>query len=196
MTAGLNNRRIGVLALQGDFREHREALERLGADVSEVRKPEDLDAVDALVIPGGESTVISKLLDSSGLRPAIESRLAGDDLAVMGTCAGMIVSAQTVEGAVAGQRSLGAFQAEVVRNAIGPQKASCEVDIAVEGLIEPFRAIFIRPPAVASVGPGVEVLAEWQGSPVLCRQGRHLFATFHPELASDDRIHELFLERV
>lgn len=185
---------IGVLALQGDFREHREALQSLGVKVVEVRTPEDLDQVDALVLPGGESTAMSKLLDSSGLFDAIGKRLSNESLPTFGTCAGMILSAAEVLDGVAEQRQWGQFDAVVRRNGIGRQIASFEAAVVVKGLDTPMPGIFIRPPVVEKVGDDVEVLADWEGRPILCRQGSHLFATFHPELTNDARIHQLFLE--
>ena len=187
---------IGVLALQGDFRNHREVLEALGHRVVEVRLPEDLKDVDALVFPGGESTAISKLMSSSGLFQAIERRLHEGALPVFGTCAGMILSAEQVADGTPDQRSLGIFDAIVRRNGIGRQIASCEVDVPINGLDSTFRAVFIRPPVVEKIGPSVEVLGTWQGKPVLCAQGLHMFATFHPEVTGDSRIHQLFVERL
>jgi len=188
---------IGVLALQGDFREHREVLQRLGANVVEVRTPAQLEHVQGIVLPGGESTAISKLLVTSGLFDAISQRLRTDDgFGVLGTCAGVILSARNVLDGIADQRSFGVFDAEVRRNGVGPQRFSAEHPLTVAGFDSDFTAIFIRPPVIQSVGSGVDVLAEHDGYPVLCRQGIHMFATFHPELAADDRIHRLFLERL
>ncbi len=184
---------IGVLALQGDFREHRQTLERLGALVREVRLPDDLADVDALVIPGGESTAISKLLESSGLFDAISERLAGG-MPAFGTCAGMILLAGEILDGTSDQRSFRAVDVVVRRNGIGPQAASFEGDLEVEGLDGRFPAVFIRPPVVEATADGVEVLADVDGQPVLCRQGSHLVASFHPEIAGDTRIHALFLE--
>lgn len=185
-----------MLALQGDFREHREMLESLGVQVSEVRTPLELDDVDALVLPGGESTTMSRLARTSGLGDAIAKRLHADGLATFGTCAGMILSAAQVRDGVPEQTSWGSFAAIVRRNGVGRQVASFEVPLRVEGFERPFPAVFIRPPVVEAVESNVEVLAEWEGRPVLCGQGRHLFATFHPELTADGRVHELFLERI
>jgi 5'-phosphate synthase pdxT subunit len=187
---------VGVLALQGDFREHREALEREGALVREVRTVPDLDGVRGLVLPGGESTAIGRLLRSSGLFDAIRSRVQEGTLPLFGTCAGMIIAARTVIDGVEGQPCLGAFDAQVRRNAIGRQRASFEADIVIEGLDPPFRGVFIRPPGVESAADAVTVLAEYGGRPVLCTQGPHLFSTFHPELTGDGRLHRLFLERL
>jgi len=188
-------KRIGVLALQGDFREHREMLQHLGVEVVEVRLPRDLADIDGLIIPGGESTAMSKLLQSSGLDVAITAMLA-DGLPVMGTCAGMILLATGVVDSASDQKSFGAVNIDVRRNGIGAQSASHETSIQIAGFEEPFVGIFIRPPVVEGHGPGVEVLAELGGKPVLCRQGSHLVASFHPEIAGDARVHQLFLERL
>jgi 5'-phosphate synthase pdxT subunit len=175
--------RIGVLALQGAFREHARALRAAGADVVEVRLPEQLDGLDGLVIPGGESTTITRLAALYGLDDAIRA-FAGP---VFGTCAGMIL---------VDRRHLGLADLEVDRNAYGRQVASFEADLELEGDERPFRGVFIRAPRVRDVGPGVEVLAELDGEPVLLRDGRVLVAAFHPELTDDARIHERFLELV
>jgi 5'-phosphate synthase pdxT subunit len=173
--------RIGVLALQGNFRDHGAMLRRLGAHVVEVRKPEQLDGLDGLVIPGGESTTYMLLMRLYGLDEAIRG-FAGP---VFGTCAGMIVLDRD---------HLGLVDIEVRRNAFGRQTASFETDLDVAGETEPLRAVFIRAPWVEDVGPEVEVLAEVGGHPVLARQGRYLVAAFHPELTDDTRLHERFLE--
>jgi pyridoxal 5'-phosphate synthase pdxT subunit len=187
---------VGVLALQGASARHAAALARLGADVVEVRTPEQLDEVDALVIPGGESTTISMLLESSGLFDPVQARL-DDGLPTFGTCAGMILLASTILDGRGDQRSFKAIDAEVRRNAFGRQIDSFEADLAVEGIDgEPFRAVFIRAPVVERVGPEVEVLASVEGRPVLCRQDHILVAAFHPELGDDPRLHELFLSEV
>jgi pyridoxal 5'-phosphate synthase pdxT subunit len=175
--------RIGVLALQGNFREHTAVLRRLGAAPVEVRKPEQLDGLDGLVIPGGESTTFMRLMRLYGLDEAIRS-FAGP---VFGTCAGMIVLDRD---------HLGLVDIGVRRNAFGRQASSFETDLDVAGESEPLRAVFIRAPWVEDVGPGVEVLAEVDGHAVLARQGRFLVASFHPELTADTRLHELFLEEV
>ena len=175
--------RIGVLAVQGNFREHAAMLRRLGADVVEVRLPEELDGLDGLVIPGGESTAIARLMRLYGLEEALR-RFRG---AVFGTCAGMILL---------DRRHLGLVDLEVDRNAYGRQVASFEADLALPGETEPLRGVFIRAPRVRDVGPGVEVLASHGGAPVLLRQGHCLVASFHPELTDDTRVHERFLELV
>jgi 5'-phosphate synthase pdxT subunit len=173
--------RIGVLALQGNFREHAAMLRRLGADVVEVRKPEQLEGLDGLVIPGGESTTFMRLMRLYGLDEAI-GEFGG---AVFGTCAGMIVLDRD---------HLGLVDIAVRRNAFGRQVASFETDLAVAGESEPLRAIFIRAPWVEDIGAQVEVLAEVDGRPVLAREGRYLVAAFHPELTDDVRLHKLFLK--
>ena len=175
--------RIGVLAVQGNFREHAQMLRRLGADPVEVRKPEQLDGLDGLVIPGGESTTFMRLMRLYGLDGAI----AAFDRPVFGTCAGMIVL---------DRNHLGLVDVTVRRNAFGRQVASFETDLDVAGLESPVRAVFIRAPWVDEVGPEVEVLAEHDGHPVLARQGRFLVAAFHPELTDDTRLHEQFLDLV
>ena len=175
--------KIGVLALQGNFREHAAALERLGADVVEVRLPQELEGLDGLVLPGGESTAMTRLMRLYGLEEAIRRFGAP----VLGTCAGMILLDRA---------HLGLVDVEVERNAYGRQVASFEADLQLEDDEEPLRGVFIRAPRVADVGPNVEVLAEHEGEPVLLREGRFLVASFHPELTDDPRVHERFLELV
>jgi pyridoxal 5'-phosphate synthase pdxT subunit len=175
--------RIGVLAVQGNFREHAAMLRRLGADVLEVRKPEQLEGLDGLVVPGGESTTFMRLMRLYGLDEAVRT-FSGP---MLGTCAGMIVL---------DRNHLGLADLEVERNAYGRQVASFEADLDLAGEEKPLRGVFIRAPRVADVGPDVEVLAEHDGVPVLLRDGRLLVAAFHPELTDDTRVHELFLERV
>ena len=187
---------VGVLALQGDVREHVAALRALGAAALEVRTPDDLDRVDALVLPGGESTAVSLLLASSGLRQPLEDRLAAG-LPAFGTCAGMILLAREVVDGRADQRSLGAIDLTVRRNAFGSQAASFEADLDVAGVDGgPMHAVFIRAPVVERAGPEVEVLAAVDGRPVIARQGKILACAFHPELVGDLRLHELFLQEV
>jgi 5'-phosphate synthase pdxT subunit len=186
-------RKVGVLALQGAVARHISALRDLGATATAVRTPQHLADVDALVVPGGESTTISMLLDSSGLRDPLTERLAAG-MAAFGTCAGMIVLADEVLDGRADQRSLAALPMAVRRNAFGRQVDSFEADLAVAGLDTPFHAVFIRAPVVERVGPDVEVLARVAGKPVLCRRGPVLVAAFHPELTDDRRLHQLFLE--
>lgn len=175
--------RIGVLAVQGNFREHAQMLRRLGADAVEVRKPNQLAGLDGLIIPGGESTTFTRLMHLYGLDEAIRTFQG----AVFGTCAGMIVL---------DRNHLGLVDVAVRRNAFGRQVASFETDLDVVGHDHPVRAVFIRAPWVEEVGPGVDVLAELDGRPVLAREGRFLLASFHPELTDDTRLHEQFLELV
>ena len=175
--------KIGILAVQGNFREHAAMLRGLGAEVVEVRLPEELDGLDGLVIPGGESTAIMRLARLYGLDEAVR-RFAGP---VFGTCAGMILL---------DRKHLGLMDIEVERNAYGRQAASFEADLELAGDKEPLRGVFIRAPRLSEVGPEVEVLAEHAGEPVLLREGRFLVAAFHPELTDDTRVHELFLEAV
>jgi 5'-phosphate synthase pdxT subunit len=174
---------IGVLAVQGNFREHAAMLRELGAEVVEVRLPEQLAGLDGLVIPGGESTAILRLMRLYGL----EEALRGFDAPVFGTCAGMILLDRA---------HLGLVDVEVARNGYGRQLASFEADLALDGDAEPLRGVFIRAPRVVDAGPEVEVLASHDGDPVLLRQGRFLVASFHPELTGDTRVHERFLDLV
>jgi 5'-phosphate synthase pdxT subunit len=188
--------KVGILALQGAFREHREVLDALGVESVEVRVPQELAALDALILPGGESTTMSKLLDSSGVREPVAERLR-DGLAVFGTCAGMILLAREVVDGRADQRSFGALDVSVRRNAYGRQRDSFEVPLVVDGLSGgPFPGVFIRAPRLESVGEAVEVLAMHDDHPVLARQGRVWVASFHPELSGDLRLHERFLADV
>jgi 5'-phosphate synthase pdxT subunit len=175
--------KIGVLALQGNFREHAAMLRALGAEVIEVRKPEQLEGLDGLVIPGGESTAITRLMQLYGIDEALR-RFEG---AVFGTCAGMILL---------DREHLGLVDLVAERNAYGRQVASFEADLELSGDAEPLRGVFIRAPQVHDAGSEVEVLAEHEGRPVLLRQGRFLVASFHPELTDDTRVHERFLELV
>ena len=187
---------VGVLALQGAFGLHAVALTELGARAKEVRTPTDLERVDALVMPGGESTTMSMLLESSGLFDAIAERLA-DHLPVLGTCAGMILLATDVLDGRPDQRSFGAVDLAVRRNAYGRQVDSFETSLTVTDLPgEPFPAVFIRAPLVETAGPGVEVLARHEDRPVLARQGAVTVASFHPELSGDSRLHARFLQEV
>ncbi len=188
---------MGILALQGAVDEHARALRALGTASLAVRTPAELERVDMLVIPGGESTTMSLLLGSSGLFDPLARRLA-DGMPAFGTCAGMIMLARHVLDGRPDQRSFDAIDISVRRNAFGRQIASFETDLEVAGLDAPFHAVFIRAPAVEEVGPGVEVLATVEGTDgapraVLCRQGPVLVSAFHPELSGDTRLHELFL---
>ena len=184
--------RVGVLALQGGFAAHAAILLRLGVGVDEVRTAEQLAAVDALVMPGGESTTMSMLRDRSGLLEPLKERLDAG-MGVLGTCAGMILLATEVVDGRADQHALGLVDMTVRRNAYGTQIESFEADIEVDGLEAPFHAVFIRAPAVERIGPDVEVLARHEDRPVLCRSGQATVAAFHPELSGDERLHARFL---
>jgi 5'-phosphate synthase pdxT subunit len=189
---------VGVLALQGDTREHLAALTEAGAQASTVRRRSELDAVDALVIPGGESTTISLLLREFDLLEPLRQRLA-DGMPAYGSCAGMILLAGEILDAGAPGReaeALGAIDMTVRRNAFGRQVDSFEGDIDVLGLDEPVRAVFIRAPWVERIGPGVEVLARADGHIVAVRQGPVLATAFHPEMTGDRRVHTLFVDMV
>ncbi len=188
--------KAGVLALQGAFREHREVLDALGVDVIEVRVPDHLSGVDALFLPGGESTTMSNLLDSSGLFEPLQV-LIHDGVPTFGTCAGMILLARDVVDGRADQRSFDVLDIRVRRNGYGRQIASFEADLDVDDLRGGrFRGVFIRAPLVERVGDGVDVLAEHDGVPVLVRQGSVWAASFHPELSGDLRLHERFVHEV
>jgi pyridoxal 5'-phosphate synthase pdxT subunit len=175
--------RVGVLAVQGNFREHAAMLRRLGAEPLEIRRPEQLDGLDGLIVPGGESTTFMRLMRLYGLDEAIRAF----DRPIMGTCAGMIVL---------GKDHLGLADVEVDRNAYGRQVSSFEADLQLAGEDDPLRGVFIRAPRVRATGESVQVLAEHEGQPVLLRDGRILVAAFHPELTDDPRVHELFLDAV
>jgi 5'-phosphate synthase pdxT subunit len=189
---------IGVLALQGDVVEHEAVLVSLGAAVRRVRRPADLQAVDALVLPGGESTTLGMLLDSGGLTVPLRARLAAG-MPALGTCAGMILLAHEVLDGRPDQRPLDAIDITVRRNAFGRQLESFEADLPVAALGEPaLHAVFIRAPIVERCGPQVDVLAEVVGPdgsrrPVVCREGPVIVAAFHPELSGDTRLHQLLL---
>lgn len=186
---------IGVLALQGDFREHRQVLERLGVAAPEVRLPEDLEGVDGLIIPGGESTTIVRLMRTSHLLEPLR-KLAGDGFPLWGTCAGMILLAKQLDDT--GIPGLEVMDIAVRRNAFGRQVDSFEADLQIAALGDPlYRAVFIRAPIIENVGTGVEVLARLpDGTPVAARQERLLATAFHPELTPDDRFHRFFLEQI
>ena len=183
---------IGVLALQGAFREHIRAFERLGVATCLVRLPEDLQGLDGLVIPGGESTTITMLLERMGLLEPVSEALRGG-LPALGTCAGMIVLADRITDGIEGQRGLGVLDISVRRNGYGRQLDSFEADLEVEGLEGgPFPGVFIRAPVVEDPGD-TEVLASHGGHPVAVRQGRVMALAFHPELSGDLRLHEEFV---
>ena len=185
---------IGVLALQGAFREHKQAFERLNVNVTEVRLPSQLESLDGVVIPGGESTTMAKLMQSYGLDEALVAFFAAGG-ALWGTCAGAIAVAKSIVG-FESQPRLGLMDIAVERNAYGRQVASFEADLQVEGFASDFHSIFIRAPRIVQVGEGVQVLARYNDDPVLVTHGRLMASVFHPELSGDDRIHALFLERV
>ena len=184
--------RIGVLALQGNFREHVATLRGLGAQAEEIRKPEQLAGLDGLVIPGGESTAIGRLVELYGFDEALRAFEAP----VFGTCAGMILVARDAVDGKPGQPLLGLADITVRRNAFGRQVRSFEADLDVAGEDTPIRGVFIRAPWIEEAGPGVELLASHAGHGVLARDGRILVAAFHPELTGDTRVHERFLDLV
>jgi 5'-phosphate synthase pdxT subunit len=183
---------VGVLALQGASDLHVQMLARLGVEARRVRTEAELDSVDALVIPGGESTTISKLLDANELFEPLRRRL-DSGMPALGTCAGMILLADAIIDGRADQRPLAAIDIDVRRNAFGRQIDSFEADLPVGGLDEPLHAVFIRAPLVERVGADVEVLATVDGRPVCCREGSVMVSSFHPELSDDPRLHQLFL---
>jgi 5'-phosphate synthase pdxT subunit len=186
--------RIGVLALQGDVREHVAALTRVGAEPVEVRRPEELDGLDGIVLPGGESTTMGRLLDIFGMLEPLRGLLK-TGLPAYGTCAGMILLAQEVVDGRPDQPLLGGLDISVRRNAFGSQVDSFEQDVDVEG-VGPVHGVFIRAPWVERVGPDVEVLARVGEHPVAVRQGSVLATSFHPELTDDARLHEAFIRRI
>ncbi|MBI1730579.1 pyridoxal 5'-phosphate synthase glutaminase subunit PdxT [Candidatus Acetothermia bacterium] len=183
---------VGVLGLQGDFREHLQALERMGVERRDVRTPEALQEVDALIIPGGESTTLSKLMNMYGLTPVLQKQ-ARKGFPVYGTCAGAILIAKEVEDGK--PQGLGLMDITVARNAYGRQLDSFETDLNIK-TIGKFHGIFIRAPKITRCGSGTEILAEQDGDPVLVRQGAMLAGTFHPELTHDSRVHEYFLRMI
>ncbi|SDF83869.1 pyridoxal 5'-phosphate synthase glutaminase subunit PdxT [Sporolituus thermophilus] len=186
--------KVGVLALQGAFREHRWMLERCGVEAVEIRKPQELDDVAGLIIPGGESTTIGKLMIEWGLMDKIKERSA-NGLAIYGTCAGMILLAKEIVGS--DQPRLGLMDTVVRRNAFGRQRESFEADLNVpEFGAEPVRAVFIRAPYIESAGSAVQVLATVNDKIVIARQGKFLATAFHPELTDDDRIHQYFIKMI
>lgn len=186
---------IGVLALQGAFGAHAELLGTLGIEAREVRLPRDLAAVDALVMPGGESTTMSQLLESSGLFDAVAERIERG-MPVMGTCAGLILLARSVLDGRSDQRSFAALDITVRRNAYGRQIDSFEAEVDVDGLGAPFTAVFIRAPQIEFVGPGVRVLAHHGSAPVVVATERIVGVAFHPELTGDARLHRMFVEMI
>lgn len=185
--------KVGLLALQGAVQPHADAMALLGHPVREVRTPSDLDVVDALIVPGGESTTVSKLLGSSRLTGPLVARL-GEGMPVLGTCAGLILLSRRVVDGREDQMTLGAIDLSVRRNGFGRQVDSFEIDLTVTHLDRPFPAVFIRAPVVEGVGDEVEILASVSGHPVLCRHRNVMVSAFHPELVPDTRIHGLWLD--
>jgi pyridoxal 5'-phosphate synthase pdxT subunit len=184
-----------VLALQGDVREHLTALRGCGAEADPVRTPADLERVDALVLPGGESTTMSRLLHVFGLETPLRERLAAG-MPTLATCAGLILLSREVLDGRPDQLALGVLDVSVRRNGYGRQVESFEADLDVAPLgVAPFRAVFIRAPLIESAGPDVEVIASYDTNPVAIAQGPHLGLCFHPEMTDDPRLHQLFLER-
>jgi 5'-phosphate synthase pdxT subunit len=199
MTAGARKKRVGVLALQGDYQAHQRALTRAGAQAVEVRSASDLEGVEGLVIPGGESTTMLKLLEEEKLLDPL--RQFGRQRPIFGTCAGAILLASDVINSPPSslssppQASLGLMDMQVERNAYGRQLDSRIARLSGDGM-EELEAVFIRAPIIRRVGPGAKVLASYAGDPVLVEQGRHLAATFHPELTDDSRVHLMFLRKI
>ena len=187
--------RIGVLALQGAFAAHAAALQRLGTHTEEVRVAADIEQCDALVLPGGESTTMSQLLETSQLFDPLAKRIA-EGMPVFGTCAGMILLSKGIADGRPDQRSFAALDIDVQRNGFGRQLDSFETEIGVHGLDRAFPAVFIRAPRISRIGSEVETLATHGGEPVLVRSKTVMAASFHPELADDDRVHQLFLNMV
>ena len=187
--------KVGVLALQGAFKLHVQALERLGVEAIEVRTLENFEASQALIIPGGESTTMSFLLESSGIFEALQER-SNNGMPILGTCAGMILLSSKITDGRNDQKPLKLIDIEVRRNGYGRQIDSFESDLMIKGFENFFKGGFIRAPLVESVGENVDVLAELNGQPIMCRQESTIVTSFHPELADDDRIHAEFLEMV
>lgn len=184
---------VGVLALQGDFREHIAMLRREGVETREVRLPGDLEGLDGIVLPGGESTTMGKLAVRFGLLEPLR-RLIGEGVPTYGTCAGLIFAAMAVTDGE--QPLLGVLDVVVERNAFGRQNESFETDLDIDGMGTPFHAVFIRAPWVAKVGGGVQVLASVDDHPVMVRQGNILGTSFHPELTDDHRIHRMLIDMI
>ena len=186
---------VGILAIQGDVIEHRHALERIGAETTEIRLPDQLDGVDGLIIPGGESTTIVQLIDIYNLRDVIRNKVKSG-LPTWGTCAGMIVLADRLTDRRPDPLRL--MNIDVSRNAFGRQVDSFEQDLEIDGVYgPPFRAVFIRAPVVNSAGAGTQILARLDdGRPVAVRQGGMLATSFHPELTDDSRVHQLFVRMI
>ncbi len=187
--------KVGVLALQGAFKLHVQALKRLGVEAIEVRTLENFEASQAIIIPGGESTTLSFLLESSGIFEALQER-SNNGMPILGTCAGMILLSSKITDGRNDQKPLKLIDIEVRRNGYGRQIDSFESDLMIKGFENFFKGVFIRAPLVESVGENVDVLAELNGQPIMCRQESTIVTSFHPELADDDRIHAEFLEMV
>lgn len=187
--------KVGLLAVQGSFREHGQAFAKLGVDTLAVRRPTELDECDALVLPGGESTTIIKLLRIFDLLDPIRARIA-DGLPVLGTCAGMILLADRILGGTEDQETIGGLDVTVRRNAFGRQVDSFEEDLDFKGLADPVHAVFIRAPWIEEVGSGVEILAESAGRIVAARQSKLMVTSFHPEMGNDERVHDYFLSLI
>lgn len=193
--------KIGVLALQGDFREHIKSLSDCGVNALAVKTKDEILDIDALVLPGGESTTIAKLARSFDLFDLIKTRIA-DGMPTYGSCAGMILLADRIEDAIVGQESFGGIDMTVRRNAFGRQVDSFETELKFEGITQPsIKAVFIRAPWVEQVGPNVQILAEVKNTdgsvhPVAVRQGNLLATSFHPELTGDNRVHKFFIEQI
>jgi len=194
--SGAGSVKVGVLALQGDVREHLAALQECGAEAREVRSPDEVGAIEALVIPGGESTTISKLARTSGVLDLIAARIKSG-MPVFGSCAGLILLSDRIIDGISGQESFGGLDVTTRRNAFGRQVDSFETDLAFKRITgDPVRAVFIRAPWVEDFGSKVTVLADVDGHPVALQQGRLLATSFHPELTGDTRVHRYFLESV
>lgn len=189
--------KIGLLALQGDYHAHQKVLHELGAQTKLVREPADLPGLDGLILPGGESTTMARLLDRYGLRAPLVEKLQGG-LPAFGTCAGLILLAREIENGSTNfaQQSLGVLDARVARNAYGTQIDSFESEVEVPVLGETVRAVFIRAPQIRQVGASVEVLARHEGVPVVVRQNQIMAAAFHPEIAGESRLHRLWLQTI
>lgn len=190
---GRRNKRVGVLAIQGAFREHRKVLEKLGVEVIEVRSKEDLSNLQGLIIPGGESTAIGKQLELNGFGDRI-IEMANQGVPIFGTCAGMILLSKRIDKSQ--QYTLGLMDTLVKRNAFGRQVASFEADIPVRGLPGDVRAVFIRAPYVLEADPQVDILGEYSGKIVFVRQNNILACAFHPELTPDEKVHDYFLQMI
>lgn len=184
---------IGVSGIQGDFREHKCVIEKLGHETLVVRNIEDLEKIDGLIIPGGESTTMIRIMKRIGLFEQLKNKIL-NGLPVYGTCAGLIVLAKEIENYP--QESLGVINISVMRNAYGRQVDSFDEMVHIKGFESPFKAVFIRAPRVDWYGPEVEVLSELDGHPIMLRQHNVLVTSFHPELTDDTRIHEYFLSMV